>query len=285
MDIIHSTEGLQKKLAVLKSNDKTIGFVPTMGALHMGHLSLVQSSKASDDVTVVSIFINPTQFNDLEDYNNYPLIVDEDISKLKNVLDDKDILYMPSVKDMYPTEESKILSLDLDGLDLYMEGSSREGHFSGVVTVVNRFFEMVKPNRAYFGLKDFQQLAIIEQLVKQKNLDVEIVPCEIVREKDGLAMSSRNMLIQPEKRKSAAFISEILNKSKEFAIENEITDVKEFVINSINANEHLDVEYFEIADYNTLKPINSWADAEKYRGCVAVKVGKVRLIDNIGYKE
>lgn len=285
MEIIHSTESLENKLSVLKQNGKTIGFVPTMGALHKGHISLVKKSKESDCVTVVSIFVNPTQFNDPEDFKNYPLLVDEDINKLKEVMNEKDILFIPSVKDMYPTEESKSLDIDLRGLDSYMEGKYRQGHFNGVVTVVNRFFEMVKPHKAYFGLKDFQQLAIINQLVKERNIPIEIVPCEIVRESDGLAMSSRNMLLLPEKRKASVTISQALFESQKMASSKSISEIKEFVIQQINSNEHLEVEYFEIADYYSLKPLNDWSEAESYRGCVAVKAGNVRLIDNVGFRE
>ena len=251
-----------------------------MGALHEGHISLIEQSVSGNDFTVVSIFVNPTQFNNKADLEKYPKKEKEDIEKIKNA--GAGIIFMPDENEMYP--DSKRMSFDFEGIDKVMEGKFREGHFNGVGEIVFKLFDAVKPDRAYFGKKDFQQLAIIKLLVKKYMSDysIEIVPCEIVREPDGLAMSSRNMRLSAEERKAAIAISKVLFEySKEHKNIN-INNYKEKDISEINKNPFLETEYFEIADNNTLMPVKN-IEKGNTTACIAVYAGKVRLIDNISF--
>ena len=260
---------------------KKVGLVPTMGALHEGHASLVRKSVKENDVTVVSVFVNPTQFNDKNDLKNYPRTLDADCELLESV--GADIVFAPSVEEIYPEEDTRVF--DFSPLDKVMEGKYRPGHFNGVAQIVSKLFDMVEPDRAYFGEKDFQQLAIIRELVAQEGYNIDIRPCPIVREKDGLALSSRNRLLSDEERVHALHISKTLFESREFAELHSVAETISFVENSINSEGYLRLEYFEIVDGYTLQPIKNWADTDYAVGCITVFCGNVRLIDNIKYKE
>ena len=282
MKVFQSKKELKKRLKKLKENGKSIGFVPTMGALHEGHLALVKNSLRDNDSTVVSIFVNPTQFDNPDDLTHYPRTFEQDRQMLENLYHDI-IIYHPNAEDFY---DGNIQSdkFDFDGLEHEMEGKHRQGHFDGVGTVVKKLFEIVQPNRAYFGEKDFQQLQIIKKLVEKEKMLIEIVPVPIYRESDGLAMSSRNRRLTPKHRASAPFIHQVLEQSEIiFATEN-IETTKKFVYDSINAHPFLDIGYFEIADEKTLKPANEKKSGNKYRGFIVVYAGDIRLIDNVSYE-
>lgn len=278
MNVFEDKSGLQKSIQEIRNTEKSIGFVPTMGALHKGHISLIKQSLLENDVTVCSIFVNPTQFNNPNDLLRYPRTIKEDLELLKEA--GCNCVFVPSVEEIYPEPDTRIF--DFGNLDKVMEGRYRPGHFNGVAQVVSRLFEIVKPHKAYFGEKDFQQLAIIKALTRQLNLPVKIIPCPIIREKDGLAMSSRNKLLSIEHRKSAALISKTLFE----AVKRKFMSVQElvhWVINAVNSDNNLRVEYFEIVDFDSLKPIVTWEDSHKPIGCIAVYAGDVRLIDNIRF--
>jgi len=279
MQIIDSVSQLKVVLHQYRKDNKTIGFVPTMGALHLGHISLVTISNRENDITIVSIFVNPTQFNDKNDLKNYPRTLDADLAKLGQ--NNVDIVFTPSDYEMYPEPDKRLF--DFGNLDKIMEGAHRPGHFNGVAQIVSKLFSIVEPDKAYFGDKDFQQVAIIKQLVRKFKLPVEVVPCPIIREPDGLAMSSRNTLLSPIQRKSAPLIYKILTESKELVKKIEIEKLKAWVTDSINKNPELEVEYFEIIDDTDLKQVTSWYEQKLKVGCIAVKVGNIRLIDNIRY--
>lgn len=262
-----------------KADGKIIGFVPTMGALHDGHLELMRRAKKENDVLVVSVFVNPKQFDNPEDLKKYPRNLDRDMAMLKEV--GCDVLFAPEVKEMYPEEEN--LQYDFGPLESVMEGASRKGHFNGVAIVVRKLFDIVHPDNAYFGEKDFQQLAIIRQLVKQTRQPVNIIPYAIVRETDGLAMSSRNERLIPEERKIAPFIHETLQKAKEKVHELNPHALKKWVAAEIDKEGAFKLDYFEIADDTYLQPVHSWDQCKGIRGFIAVYLGKVRLIDNIKF--
>jgi len=272
---------LSAHINTLKKNHQTIGFVPTMGALHRGHLSLVELSKAQNDFTVVSIFVNPTQFNDKNDLSNYPRTMESDVAMLEKM--QCDAVYAPDATDIYPEKDERIFSFD--GLDRVMEGRYREGHFNGVAQVVSKLFDIVNPNKAYFGQKDFQQVAIVNYLTKKilKRTDIEIVTCPIVREPHGLAMSSRNELLTAPQRQNAANIYAILQKAVAMKVAHTVQEVKQWVCQEIDKNEYLKTEYFEIVDNEQLQPCNTWQSEQDLYGCIAVFCGKVRLIDNIKF--
>ncbi len=281
MKQIESTTALKGEIR--KQKGKSIGLVPTMGALHAGHTSLVEQSTRDNDITIVSIFVNPTQFTDAADLVKYPRTPDKDLDILSNMLAPDDIVFTPRADDIYRDE--KIPPVNLGQLDKIMEGKHRPGHFMGVVRIVNILFNICKPDRAYFGRKDFQQLAVIKTLVEQRKLKIKIIGCPIVREDNGLAMSSRNERLSPEMRKKAGIIYKTLEKYHEQVMPVDINALKTNVISDINAVEDLSVEYFEIVD-DDLKPLDSASDisSEKsYTGCIAVYAGDVRLIDNIGF--
>jgi pantoate--beta-alanine ligase len=279
MKVVKSSKELVDLVSQLKDTDKSIGFVPTMGALHQGHLSLIDYAANENDIVVVSIFVNPTQFNDKSDYAKYPRILEDDIEKLNKVK--CDIVFTPDESDMYPEEDKR--QFDFGNLDKVMEGKHRPGHFRGVALIVSKLFEMVKPDRSYFGEKDFQQVAIIKYITKQLKFDIEIVSCPIIRENDGLAMSSRNMLLTSEQRKNVSLISETLFEAKKFAKNNSVSETKDWVIRTINANPLLKVEYFDIVDSEKLESIESWSQNADKVGCIAVHVGNIRLIDNVRF--
>jgi pantoate--beta-alanine ligase len=279
MKLIHTVVGLQQELADCQKASKKIGFVPTMGALHPGHIELVKRSVAENDVSVVSIFVNPTQFNDKKDLLNYPRTLDADCLLLEKT--GNAIVFAPSVEEVYPEPDTR--QFGFGSLETVMEGQFRPGHFNGVAQVVSRLFAIVKPDRAYFGEKDFQQLAIIREMVKQLNLSIEIIACPIVREPDGLAMSSRNTRLSESQRKEAVAISQTLFESKKRRENQSVQALKKEVINTINAYPELQTEYFDIVDGNTLQSIADWGETEYPVGCIAVYAGEVRLIDNLNY--
>jgi len=280
MDVIATSEQLMQIITRLKLQGNSVGFVPTMGSLHPGHLSLIEEAHKKSDVVVVSIFVNPTQFNNPDDLKSYPRDIEKDIKLLETT--DCELLFVPSVKDIYPEDDNRIF--DFGTIAEVMEGRFRPGHFNGVAQVVSRLFQIVKPHHAFFGLKDFQQIAIVRQMVKQLELGVEIVACPIVRESDGLAMSSRNQLLQPERRKKAPIIAHSLFDSCNFAQNHSVEETRNFVIDAINSDKSFEIEYFEIVDGETLQPVENWKDSTYIVGCLAVFAGEVRLIDNVIYK-
>jgi len=282
MKVISTVRELQPFLNKLKF--RPFGFVPTMGALHEGHLSLVRSAVSQCPLVVVSIFVNPTQFNDKNDLKNYPRDTEKDLTLLKPFLRENDIVFTPSVEEVYPEEDKRVFNFG--NLDRVMEASHRPGHFNGVGQVVSRLFDIVKPDLAIFGQKDFQQLAVIKELVKQTGDRVKIVAHPIVREKDGLAMSSRNTLLEPEIRKNAPAIFKTISAASEMIGYHDIPEIKAFVKKMINNVPDFEVEYFDITDDTDLIPVSSKKEMQKnkkYFGCIAVKAGNIRLIDNIEF--
>lgn len=280
MDIIETVSNLEKRVAGFKKCGKVVGFVPTMGALHNGHLSLVETAGKSSDVVVVSIFVNPTQFNNPDDLKRYPRDLDHDLKTLKGSA--CELLFVPSVIEIYPEPDKRVF--DFGVIDKVMEGRFRPGHFNGVAQVVSRLFDIVKPHKAFFGEKDFQQIAVIREMVRQLKFDVEIVACPIIREDDGLAKSSRNMLLSDVKRKKAPIIADSLFESCNFAKSNGVEETKMFVVDRINASSELEVEYFEIVDGTSLQAVSTWEESDYIVGCIAVYAGEIRLIDNVIYK-
>ena len=281
MEIVTTRKDLRNKIDQWKNEGKVIGFVPTMGALHKGHLSLVKEARKHCDVVVVSIFVNPTQFNNPDDLKTYPRDLDKDVKMLEDL--SVELIFSPTVKEMYPEEDTR--QFDFGNLDKVMEGKYRPGHFNGVAQVVSKLFDQVTPDKAFFGEKDFQQLAIIRHLVKDLKMPVDVVGCPIVREPDGLAMSSRNMLLTPEMRKNAPVIAETLSESLNFAPGKTVKETIDLVTEKINNTGELEVEYFEIVDGDTLQAVENWDDSNYIVGCIAVFAGKVRLIDNVTYKQ
>lgn len=270
------------KDAVRKSGLAPVGLVPTMGALHEGHLSLVNEATAKCALVIVSIFVNPTQFNDKNDLEKYPRTLDQDLAMLSPILRKNDIVFTPEVEDMYPEEDTRQFSFG--NLDTVMEAAHRPGHFNGVAQVVSKLFIITEPDLAFFGIKDFQQLAVIKALVKQMKSSIRIISCPIVREADGLAMSSRNRLIDPEIRKNAPAIFSTLSEAAIMIRDKDIPEIKSYVWDKINNTRGLKTEYFEVADDVELIPVNhkhSMIKGRKYYGCIAVRAGNVRLIDNI----
>ena len=281
MKVIGTIAELKELLDDYRGEGKSIGFVPTMGALHNGHASLVERSVRENDVTVVSVFVNPTQFNDKNDLKNYPRTLEADCALLERV--GAAVVFAPTVEEMYPSEDTRVFSFA--PLDTVMEGACRPGHFNGVAQIVSKLFCAVEPHKAYFGEKDFQQLAIIREMVRRMAFDIEIVGCPIVREEDGLAMSSRNTLLSEDERELALTISSTLFASVDFAKVNSLAATKAFVEDMIDDTEGLELEYYQIVDGNTLQEIQEWGDSDYVVGCIALFCGNVRLIDNIKYKE
>jgi pantoate--beta-alanine ligase len=281
MNILHTISELKSILDRHRSNREQIGLVPTMGALHDGHLQLVQRCVRENRVCVVSIFVNPTQFNDMSDLQAYPRTPDQDAQLLRNA--GCHYLFMPSAEEMYPEPDTRVF--DFGALEQVMEGRFRPGHFNGVAQIVSKLFEVVQPDLAYFGEKDFQQLAIIRKMTSDKNYPVEIVPCPIVREKDGLAMSSRNRRLSTTEREKAPLIAELLFKSRTFVSDKSIHETRTFVRDGLSSDPTFRLEYFEIVDGLNLQPVNNWLESDYIVGCIAVYCGSVRLIDNIVYKK
>jgi len=280
MIVVETVDKLRAFLAAARAEGKSIGLVPTMGALHEGHASLVKRSVEENDVTVVSVFVNPTQFNDKGDLERYPRTLDADCALLSSL--GANYVFAPSVEEVYPEPDTRVF--DFAPLDKVMEGVYRPGHFNGVAQIVSKLFMYVEPDRAYFGEKDFQQLAIIREMVRQLGFKLQVVGCPIVREKDGLALSSRNTLLTPEQRITALAISKTLFASLDYAKLHTLTETKQMVEQAIAGTEGLELEYYEVVDGNTLQPVVSWDDTDYIVGCITVYCGKVRLIDNIRYK-
>ena len=295
MKVFQKIVDLQNALFDERKQQRSIGMVPTMGALHEGHASLVRRSIQENDVTVVSVFVNPTQFNDKNDLKNYPRTLDADCQLLEKTLeevienlksDNRKSLYVlaPSAEEMYPTPDTR--QFEYPPISTVMEGAHRPGHFNGVCQVVSRLFYIVKPDRSYFGEKDWQQIAVVKAMVRQLGIKVQIVECDIVRDEDGLAKSSRNTLLAPDERAIAPAIYKALKASVAYAKKHTVQETHDKVVADINAVEGLDVEYFSIVDGNTLQDINSWDDTPYVVGCITVYCGKtpIRLIDHIKYK-
>lgn len=280
MQIFSNKDQIFSVVDALKEQQDTIGFVPTMGALHKGHLALVERALANNDKVIVSVFVNPTQFNNIEDLEKYPKTLDEDIALLKSVNGNSIIVYAPSVDDIYDgnTVSGKF---DFDGLEYEMEGKFRPGHFDGVGTVVKRLFEIVRPDNAYFGEKDFQQLQIIKKLVSKYKLHVNIVGCDIYRESNGLAMSSRNVRLSNQQKMAAPFIFKTLKTAKKHFGTKSARKVIEWVTEQFENNDILKLEYFTVADADSLKEVKRKTKNKKYRAFIAVYAGEIRLIDNI----
>jgi len=279
MKIVSSIKDLKNFLALEREKGKKVGLVPTMGALHAGHISLVKRCVAENDICVVSDFVNPTQFNDKHDLETYPRTLDADCALLEPV--GCDFVFAPSVAEMYPEPDTRVFNLG--PVAEVMEGPRRPGHFNGVAQVVSKLFYIVEPDNAYFGEKDFQQIAVIREMVRQLNLPVHIVDCPIQREADGLALSSRNTRLTPEQRQKAPVIARTLKESTTFVPAKSVQEVIDYVVNTINQVPEMEVEYFEIVDGNTMQPIQNWSDTTYPVGCITVYCGEVRLIDNIKY--
>ncbi len=274
---------LQNELFEVRKKGQSVGLVPTMGALHDGHVSLVKRSIAENDVTIVSVFLNPTQFNDKKDLERYPQNLDADCELLEKC--GADYVFAPTVEEMYPVPDKR--RFDFPPVTSVMEGAHRPGHFNGVCQVVSRLFYITKPDAAYFGEKDWQQIAVIKQLVKSLGLKIKIVECELIREESGLAMSSRNALLTAEERDVASNIYRVLKESVSYATSHSVQETHDFVVNSINTYPELKVEYFSIVNNDTLEDVAKWDDCPGISGCITVFCGKtpIRLIDHIAYKE
>ncbi|GAA3558419.1 pantoate--beta-alanine ligase [Snuella lapsa] len=280
MEVYSERQRISNAVEVLKERQLTVGLVPTMGALHEGHLALVRRALDDNDIVVVSVFVNPTQFDNQDDLEKYPRTLKHDVALLEEVDRERILVYAPSVEDIY---EGNTISqkFDFDGLEYEMEGKFRSGHFDGVGTIVKRFFEIIKPHKAYFGEKDFQQLQIIKKLVEKNNIPVAIIGCEIYRETNGLAMSSRNVRLKPEYKEVAPFIYKTLLAAKDkFGIES-ASEVVKWVESQFSKQDLLRLEYFIIADTNTLKPVEEKTNKKSYRAFIAVYADDIRLIDNI----
>ena len=279
MQIIKTKAELEQTVAACKRQGKSIGLVPTMGALHEGHASLIRRCVSENEVTFVSVFVNPTQFNNKEDLAKYPRDLMRDAELLSSI--NADFIFAPTPEEMYTSEEmNTTFQFDFGGLDQVMEGKMRPGHFNGVVQVVSKLFYMVQPDRAYFGEKDYQQLAIIRRMKDVMHFDIQIIGCPIVREASGLALSSRNERLSPAEKETAVNISRVLFASLDYAKTHSVSETEQWVISEINGIEGLEVEYYEIVDQTTLLPVQDFSHAI---GCVTVYCGPVRLIDNIKY--
>jgi pantoate--beta-alanine ligase len=280
MQIIDNKQELINLVNKLKQEGKSIGLVPTMGALHEGHVSLVNRCVNDNDICITSIFVNPTQFNNPSDLDTYPRDLAKDVKMLEEA--ECDYVFTPTVEDIYPEPDTRIF--DFGYIDTVMEGANRPGHFNGVGQVVSKLFRIINADNAYFGMKDFQQVAVINKLVEIIDSKVKIVKCPIIREDDGLAKSSRNMLLTEEHRKNAPHIYATLTKAITFAHEKTVQEIEEWVINEINSNPFLSVEYFQIIDDKELTPVSDWAINKGIVGCITVQAGNIRLIDNITFK-
>lgn len=280
MKTVNKVADLQQFVTEAKAQGKKVGFVPTMGALHEGHLFLVKECKKENDICVVSVFVNPTQFNNPEDLEKYPRTPENDCRLLESV--GCDLVFMPEVAEMYPEPDTR--QFDFGPIGEVMEGKMRPGHFNGVAQVVSKLFDMVTPDQAYFGEKDFQQVAIIRAMVRMINSPVIIKQLPIVREESGLALSSRNMRLTPEQREEAVAISRTLFASRDTMNDLSLSETIDAVVSTINAVPSLETEYFEIVDGDTMQPVANWEDSDYIVGCITVYCGEVRLIDNIVYK-
>lgn len=281
MKVLRTVGELRSAMDAAREAGQTIGLVPTMGALHAGHMSLVDTARRQNDIVVASVFVNPTQFNNPNDLSTYPRTEEADCALLDE--HGADYAFIPSVEEMYPEPDTRVF--DLGEVAAVMEGAMRPGHFNGVAQVVSKLFDMVRPTRAYFGEKDFQQIAVIRKMVQLEGFDLEIVACPIKREADGLALSSRNVRLTPEGRKQAPAIHRILEQSLSLAATKSPDELKQWVKEQIDAVPGLETEYYEIADALTMQPVQNWDSPNGTVGCVTVYCGDVRLIDNILYTQ
>lgn len=283
MEIISTVAALREAVAKAKTEGLTVGLVPTMGALHAGHLSLIERARKECGFVVVSVFVNPTQFNNPDDLRTYPRTVEADCAKLEDA--GVDVAFIPSVDEIYPEPDTRVF--DLGPVAEVMEGAMRPGHFNGVAQIVSKLFDYVQPDKAYFGEKDFQQIAVIRRMVELEGFDVEIVPCPIKREADGLAMSSRNVRLTPGQRELAPVIHQVLADNADMAKDGlDLQSLRDMVVEELNSYDGMEVEYYEIVDPITLQPLENWADAKNGAvGCITVWLGDVRLIDNIKYPD
>jgi pantoate--beta-alanine ligase len=277
---ISTVSEISQKITDLKKQGNTIGFVPTMGALHPGHISLIEKARSENDIVVCSIFVNPTQFNDPKDLEKYPRMPEKDLAMLEDA--GCNLAFLPGVDDIYPSGNN-LLDIHFGKLEETMEGAFRPGHFRGVATVVDRLFKIVNANKAYFGEKDFQQLAIIRRMAQILNHPTEVIGCETMREPDGLAMSSRNMLLTHDQRKAAPLIYKAMQQAAQFIPTHSPSAIIELVIRFIEQSKLLRVQYFQLVDPTTLEDITSWENVQEVRGCIAVLTEGPRLIDNIAY--
>ena len=281
MKVIRTVEELKSVVGALKAEGKSVGLVPTMGALHDGHVSLMEKARGDNDVVVVSVFVNPTQFNNPDDLRTYPRTEEADCARMRDA--GVDIAFIPSVEEIYPEPDNRVF--DLGKVAEVMEGAMRPGHFNGVAQIVSKLFGFVEPDRAYFGEKDFQQIAVIRKMVQLEGFKLQIVACPIKREDDGLALSSRNVRLTAEQRQLAPNIYRVLKESCNFAKSHTVAETEKFVVDSLNALPQMEVEYYSIVDALTMQPVSDWADADSITGCITVYCGEVRLIDNIAYKK
>ncbi len=284
MEIISTVAGLRQAVANAKAKGLSVGLVPTMGALHAGHISLIERARRECGFVVVSVFVNPTQFNNQNDLATYPRTVEADCEKLEQA--NVDVAFIPTVEEVYPEPDTRVF--DLGSVAEVMEGAMRPGHFNGVAQVVSKLFDFVQPDKAYFGEKDYQQIAVIRRMVELEGFKLEIVPCPIVREADGLAMSSRNVRLTPEQREIAPLIHQTLVDNASLSLHGlDLDSLRDMVVEEINAIDGMEVEYYEIVDAKTLLPVHSWSEVSENGivGCITVWMGDVRLIDNIKYPE
>jgi pantoate--beta-alanine ligase len=281
MRVVKTISELKSLISGYKQENKTVGLVPTMGALHAGHKSLVDRARKENDIVVVSVFVNPTQFNNKQDLATYPRTEERDCALLEAA--GCDVVFMPAVEEVYPEPDNR--QFDLGVVAEVMEGAHRPGHFNGVAQIVSKLFGFVEPDRAYFGEKDFQQIAVIRKMVQLEGFKLQIVACPIKREDDGLALSSRNVRLTAEQRQLAPNIYRVLKESCNFAKSHTVAETEKFVVDSLNALPQMEVEYYSIVDALTMQPVSDWADADSITGCITVYCGEVRLIDNIAYKK
>lgn len=281
MRVVKTISELKSLISGYKQENKTVGLVPTMGALHAGHKSLVDRARKENDIVVVSVFVNPTQFNNKQDLVTYPRTEERDCALLEAA--GCDVVFMPAVEEVYPEPDNR--QFDLGAVAEVMEGAHRPGHFNGVAQIVSKLFSFVEPDRAYFGEKDFQQIAVIRKMVQLEGFKLQIVVCPIKREDDGLALSSRNVRLTAEQRQLAPNIYRVLKESCNFAKSHTVAETEKFVVDSLNALPQMEVEYYSIVDALTMQPVSDWADADSITGCITVYCGEVRLIDNIAYKK
>jgi len=281
MRVVKTISELKSLISGYKQENKTVGLVPTMGALHAGHKSLVDRARKENDIVVVSVFVNPTQFNNKQDLATYPRTEERDCALLEAA--GCDVVFMPAVEEVYPEPDNR--QFDLGAVAEVMEGAHRPGHFNGVAQIVSKLFGFVEPDRAYFGEKDFQQIAVIRKMVQLEGFKLQIVACPIKREDDGLALSSRNVRLTTEQRQLAPNIYRVLKESCNFAKSHTVAETEKFVVDSLNALPQMEVEYYSIVDALTMQPVSDWADADSITGCITVYCGEVRLIDNIAYKK
>lgn len=281
MRVVKTISELKSLISGYKQENKTVGLVPTMGALHAGHKSLVDRVRKENDIVVVSVFVNPTQFNNKQDLATYPRTEERDCALLEAA--GCDVVFMPAVEEVYPEPDNR--QFDLGAVAEVMEGAHRPGHFNGVAQIVSKLFGFVEPDRAYFGEKDFQQIAVIRKMVQLEGFKLQIVACPIKREDDGLALSSRNVRLTAEQRQLAPNIYRVLKESCNFAKSHTVAETEKFVVDSLNALPQMEVEYYSIVDALTMQPVSDWADADSITGCITVYCGEVRLIDNIAYKK